>query len=102
MFFSGYIAFILGGSSNVVELYSPEGKCQHKLANFPISTQHLTPMFWKGQVFVCGGFSNTKCFQYDIETDAWNAISSISTHDHSSFSGSSYQGKIYLASDQVR
>jgi hypothetical protein len=58
-------------------------------------------MFWKGQVFVCGGSSNKKCFVYGIETDAWNDISSISTQDHSSFSGSSYQGKIYLASDQV-
>jgi len=36
MSFSGEVAFIVGGdNTNSVEVYSPEGKCQHKLAPIP-------------------------------------------------------------------
>ena len=51
------------------ELYSPEGKCNFKLAKTPIS--HLNPVlvFTNNRIIACGG--KTSCWEYNIQQDVW-------------------------------
>jgi hypothetical protein len=80
-----------------VELYSPEGKCQNKVAAFtPPLSNKLVSMLWNNQVLVCGE-SSTKCYSYGLKTGVWSTIPSVVTHSHLYYPGSTYNNKIYLA-----
>ena len=60
-FTEGHVALIIGGESETgpaVEVFSPDGKCQHQLANIPISTLtlHLPALgYVEGKIISCGG-----------------------------------------------
>ena len=62
LYFEGQVALIIGtlGLGPAVEVYSPDGKCQHQLANIPIegSTLRLpTIAYIDGKILSCAGFS---------------------------------------------
>ena len=96
----GYVALVVGGGSQVVELYSPEGKCQHRLADLPqdiLIQDAPVLMLLNKQIFSCGGNRVPFCYVYDISTDSWNSLSALSSVTHNSYPGSIYEGKIFMS-----
>jgi hypothetical protein len=59
---SGQVAFITGGwySLRSVELYSPNGDCQHQLAPLPIDLMQHVIDIHNNVIIVCGGMFD--CF----------------------------------------
>ena len=60
--FQGQVALIVGafGFGPAAEIYSPEGNCQHQLADLPINGTFLhnpTVAYIDGKFFSCGGHS---------------------------------------------
>ena len=58
----GFVALIVGGDSYgpAVEIYSPEGKCQHRLPDIPIRGSFLhipTLSYINGKIMSCAGHS---------------------------------------------
>ena len=59
--FQGQVALIVGSNSrfgSAAEIYSPEGNCQHQLANLPVNTTNLlipTVAYIDGKILSCGG-----------------------------------------------
>ena len=58
--FKGQVALIVGtnGFGPAAEIYSPEGNCQHQLANLPVNTTNpLIPTlaYIDGKILSCGG-----------------------------------------------
>ena len=59
--FSGQVALIIGGTSPngpTVELFSPDGKCQHQLADIPTRGTYLygpALAYIENKIFSCGG-----------------------------------------------
>ncbi len=57
--FLGFVALIVGGSDGAtVEVYSPNGDCQHQLPNIPSVSGYLrypTPAYIDGKLLSCGG-----------------------------------------------
>ena len=64
--FLGQVAFITGGWSNLksVEVYSPNGDCQHSLASLPIHVEEHIMFRYGDTVLVCAGLqkNNAKYF----------------------------------------
>ena len=56
----GFVALIVGGDGPAVEIYSPEGKCQHRLPDIPIGGIYLhipTLSYINGKIMSCAGHS---------------------------------------------
>ena len=58
----GFVALIVGGDryGPAVEIYSPEGKCQHRLPDIPIGgiSLHIpTLSYINGKIMSCAGHS---------------------------------------------
>ncbi len=56
--FLGIVALIVGGDGPTVEVYSPNGDCQHQLPNIPTVSGgfHLpAPAYINGKLLSCGG-----------------------------------------------
>lgn len=57
----GFVALIVGGKYGpAVEIYSPEGKCQHRLPDIPIGGSYLRiPIlsYINGKIMSCAGES---------------------------------------------
>ena len=58
----GFVALIVGGDmyGPAVEIYSPEGKCQHRLPDIPIGGSYLVlPIlsYINGKIMSCAGYS---------------------------------------------
>ena len=58
----GFVALIVGGDGYgpAVEIYSPEGKCQHRLPDIPIGGIYLnipTLSYINGKIMSCAGYS---------------------------------------------
>ena len=47
-----------GAATNLVEVYSPTGKCQKSLASLPLPTSGATLMIQNGTIMACGGYGN--------------------------------------------
>jgi hypothetical protein len=62
IFFKGFVALVVGGDVGPsVVVYSPEGRCQHRLPDIPIGgTQlhYLVLAFIDEKIFVCAGNSD--------------------------------------------
>jgi hypothetical protein len=60
--FVGFVALVVGGVFGpFVEVYSPEGKCQHRLTEIPIGGTKLhypVLALIDEQIFACAGFSD--------------------------------------------
>ena len=59
----GYVALIVGTNEfgPAIEIYSPDGKCQHQLAHVPIDGTlfHLPAIAYiNGKILSCGGHSD--------------------------------------------
>ena len=61
----GFVAIIVGGAGvgPAVEIYSPEGKCQHRLPDIPIGGIYLhipTLSYINSKIMSCAGYSATQ------------------------------------------
>jgi hypothetical protein len=97
---SGFVAFVVGGNDHTeVELYSPEGNCQHNLAPIPVSgLESHEPIlaYIDDKILACAGFEpNKNCYLYHPNNDSWS-IYSVSTFTHESQPGEIYNDKIYI------
>jgi len=99
---SGFVAFVVGGFGHKeVELYSPDGTCQHSLAPFPVSgSEYFEPVlaFMDEKILACGGRQNKNCFLYHSNNDTW-ADYSNSTCYHDEQPGEIFNGKLYIVDD---
>ena len=94
--FSGSVALIVGGEGKFdVELYSPEGQCQHLLA--PIPGRIIMTEFWKpvlaylgGKIMAChGGDNNNYCWTYQTSNNTWSELRG-SKYFHNHFPGNGH------------
>ena len=90
------MAFIAGANSNQVELYSPEGKCQHSLAPMPINSQTNVLSLFKNQILSCGGETTKNCYIYFPINNTWSSYANASTKSYYNLNAV-YQGKFYLS-----
>ena len=97
---SGFVAFVVGGGGHdEVEIFSPDGNCQHRLASFPLSPIRQPVLAYiDNQVLACGGVTNKDCFLYNPENDSWKVYSSAD-HKHDYQPGEVFEKKIYIADD---
>ena len=77
--FIGSVALIVGGEGKFdVELYSPEGGCQHLLAPVPgRMTEFLRPVlaYLGGKIMAChGSENNVYCWAYEISNNTWSIL----------------------------
>ena len=77
--FIGSVALIVGGEGTFdVELYSPEGGCQHLLAPVPgRMTEFLRPVlaYLGGKIMAChGSENNVYCWAYEISNNTWSIL----------------------------
>jgi len=101
LFNLGYVALVVGGRIDSVELYSPTGNCSHQLADFPIPSNNPVLVFVNEMIIGCyGGHS---CWEYNAKENNWSVIA------RAPFAqiyqpGVVYQEKVYIideASPQV-
>ena len=98
------MALVVGGqSTRSVELYSPSGKCQHRIADIPIvGNQLYTPSlaFINDQIIACPSYTNDTniCFQYNIQSNTWSSLTSLSYY-HLETSGVVHNKKLYIIDD---
>ncbi len=67
---------VLGGSDDKrdVELYSPNGKCQHRLQALSNTGYEVVLSLVSGEILACGGVDNRLCWIYVVATDEWRAL----------------------------
>jgi hypothetical protein len=96
----GYVALIVGDGDNV-ELYSPNGNCNHKLAAFPVAVNNPVLVYADEMIIACSG--GISCWEYNVKEDNWLVIATAPfTHNYQP--GVVYQEKVYVmdeASPQV-
>ena len=90
---------VLGGSDNRrdVELYSPSGKCQHKLASMNHAGYEVVLSLVAGKILACGGDGNKMCWVYVVSTDGWATLGA-EPNWHERHPGEAYQNRLYFAS----
>jgi hypothetical protein len=91
---------VVGGSQSgkKVEVYSPDGMCQHNLAPLPVSLNEPVPAYIDNDIFVCGGIGNKNCYLYQTHNDSWSIVTAAKfTHDEQP--GGIFNGKIYIKDD---
>jgi hypothetical protein len=98
---TAFVAFIIGTFDII--LYSPNGKCLHKLTpNLPrvldISGQSVLGIIADEKILACGGTYNYNCYLYDVVADQWS-IYSTSHYDSTEHPGVFHKGKFYLSHD---
>jgi hypothetical protein len=93
---SGFVAFVVGGNNHKdVELYSPDGNCQHSLSPIPVSGYESVLAFIDDKILACGGLENKNCYLYHPNNDTWSVYStSIFTHDYQP--GEIFNEKIFI------
>ena len=91
---------MVGGSINglKVEVYSPDGMCQHNLAPLPVSLNEPVPAYIDNKIFVCGGSGNRNCYHYCSNNDTWS-VYAIANTSHGQHRGEVFNNKIFLADD---
>ena len=90
----------MGGNTywSQVELYSPDGNCQHELAKINVSQSEPFLAYIDEKIISCGGHGKKDCFVYNIAEDKWSLLTSYSyTHDYEP--AASYDNKLYIADD---
>lgn len=93
-------------SSDVFNIYSPEGSCNYALPPLPIPLTCPTLLLLNNQIYLCFGYDystkvqNKKCWIYDISTSSW-LLRASSTFIMKNKIGFVYQNKMYLFHDEV-
>ncbi len=102
-FILAMVAFVVGGVTNKVELYSPDKGCQFALAQVPIYKQFLKPSlaFINNQILACPSDTNDTsfCWRYDIAKDQWTNITSPK-YSHYESPGIALSNKLYIIDDE--
>ena len=85
---------VVGGEGKFdVELYSPEGKCQHVLAKVPgRMTEFWRPVlaYLGGKIMAChGSENNVYCWEYETSKNTWSVLTNSKTN-HNHFPGKSH------------
>ncbi len=96
---SEFVAFIVGGNNKNVELYSPDGNCQHTLKPIPNGAFEPILAYIEEMILACGGRGNTYCYLYHPNNDTWSHYST-STFLHNEQPGEIYNGKIFIANER--
>ena len=88
---------VVGGFTNKVELYSPNGKCQIQLAPLPNVQFRPSLLFNDGKIIACPSLTtDTKnCWSYNISQNNWSTITSFN-FDHYESPGILSDNKLYV------
>ena len=90
--FSDYVSMIIDQDGDA-ELYSPEGKCNYKLAQTPVGQDNPVFIYANNRIIACGGMAS--CWEYNIKEDSWFGFTQ--TTFRSEFQpGVVYDGKLYV------
>ncbi len=87
-YLTGSVALIIGGEGKLDgELYSPEGQCQHLLAQVSTAFSELwRPVlaYLGGKIMACHSSENyAHCYVYHISNNSWSLLSRAHfTHNH--------------------
>jgi hypothetical protein len=81
------------GNGKNVELYSPTGHCNHKLAPFPIDCNNPVLVYVDDMVIACSG--GHYCWEYNEIQDNWSIIAKAQ-FAHNWQPGVVYQEKVYV------
>ncbi len=81
------------GHGKNVELYSPTGKCNHKLSDLPIFCDNPVLDYVDKKIIACSG--GKSCWEYRIKENNWSVISPAPfTHNYQA--GVVHQEKLYV------
>ena len=90
MFFE-IVAFLAGGLNSAdVEIYSPNGSCSHSLALLPEETTSPCFAYINQEIFYCPSQNSLQCYIYDVESNSWNAYTSMN-HLHTKTTSNQFQ-----------
>ena len=81
--FSGFVALVVGDDNTAsVEVYSPNGKCNYRLAPLPSARRHNPVLVYANhQIIACSG--GVACWEYRPQEDSWTTISTAPfTHNY--------------------
>ena len=93
----GFVALIVGGYTYTeVELFSPEGRCQHRLTPAPLLLEEPVIAFIDEKVLACD--QGHDCFLYNPSNDSWSAYST-STYSHKLYPGEIFKNKLFIVDD---
>ena len=90
--FSESVAMIIDGDGDA-ELYSPEGKCNYKLAQTPVGQVNPVFVYANNKIIACGAMAS--CWEYNIKEDSWLSFTQatfLSEHQP----GVVHNGKLYV------
>ncbi len=91
--FLGFVALVVGGNDNSVELYSPTGNCNRKLASFPVTSFNPVLVYVNEMIIACSG--GKSCWEYKIKENYWSLIAKA-PFAHNYQPGVVYQEKVYV------
>ncbi len=81
------------GNGKNVELYSPTGTCNHKLAVFPSISTNPVLVYIDEMIIACSG--GKSCWEYNITKDSWSVIATA-PFSHNYQPGVVHQEKLYV------
>jgi hypothetical protein len=84
-----------------VEVYSPTGNCNHRLAEFPVTIDNPVLVYVDGMIIACAGLLS--CWEYNAKEDYWSNIAEAPFSPNYQ-PGVVFQEKVYVideASPQV-
>jgi hypothetical protein len=83
----------VGGNDNSVELFSPSGECNHKLAAFPATSQNPVLVYFNEIIIACSG--RKSCWEYNVKENNWSVIATA-PFSNKYQPGVVYQEKLYV------
>ena len=78
------------------ELYSPNGQCNHKLAQTPVRQVNPVLVYANNRIIACGGTAS--CWEYNIKMDSWLKFTRATFRDDLQ-PGVVYGNKLYVIDD---
>ena len=92
---SGFVSLAVGKSKTMsVEVYSPTGKCNHKLGEFPVICSN--PVLVEADSKIIGCCGGQSCWEYNPTKDRWSVVVATAPFATNSQPGVVYEGKVYV------